>query len=66
MISFDKCNGSCNVLSLKVCVPKETKNVNVKVFNMTTNENEAKATTKHISCDNKWKHNSATCNLNKK
>ena len=25
MISLNKCTGSCNVLSLKICVPKETK-----------------------------------------
>ena len=24
MISLDKCTGSCNVLSPKICVPKET------------------------------------------
>ena len=41
IISFDKCNESCIVLSLKICVPKETKNINVKVFNMIANKNEA-------------------------
>ena len=25
MISLDKCNGSCNTLSPKICVPKKTK-----------------------------------------
>ena len=34
MISLDKCRGSCNVLSPKICVPKETKDINVKAFNM--------------------------------
>ena len=24
MISLDKCTGSCNVLSPKICLPKET------------------------------------------
>ena len=37
MISLDKCNGSCNVLSPKICIPKNTKHINVKVFNMITN-----------------------------
>ena len=37
MISLDKCNGSCNVLSPKICVPKKTKDINVKVFNKITN-----------------------------
>ena len=39
MISLNKCTGSCNVLSPKICVPKETKDINVKAFNI----------------DNKWK-----------
>ena len=29
MISLDKCNGSSNVLSLKICVSKESKDINV-------------------------------------
>ena len=37
MISLDKCNGSCNILSPKICIPKNTKHINVKVFNMITN-----------------------------
>ena len=41
MISLDECKGSCNVLSQKICVPKET-NINVKVLNMIANKNEAK------------------------
>ena len=32
MISLDKCNGSCNALSPKMCVPKKG-NINVRVFN---------------------------------
>ena len=56
MISLDKCIRSCNVLSPKVCVPKVTKYINFKAFNMITNKNEAK--TKRISCECKWKFNS--------
>ena len=59
IISLDKCNESCNVLSSKICVSEKTKDMNVKVFNMITNKNEAKATTKHISCDCKCKLNSS-------
>ena len=43
MISLDKCNGSYNVvdnLSTKICVPNETKDVNVKVFNMIARINQ--------------------------
>ena len=51
MISLNKCTGSCNVLSPKMCVPKETKDINVKAFNMITNKDEAKAMAEYISCD---------------
>ena len=55
MISLDKSTGNCNVLSPKICPPKETQNINVKAFNMRINKNEAKGMTKHISCDFKCK-----------
>ena len=58
MISLNKCTGSCNVLSPKICVPKETKDVNVKAFNMIPNKNETKAMAEHISSDCKCKFNS--------
>ena len=57
---------SCNVLSLKIYVPKETKDLNVKAFNMITSKNEAETMTKHVSCDCKCKFNSAACNSNQK
>ena len=62
MIRLDKCSRSCNVLSPKISVPKETKVVNVKAFNMFANKNEAKTLTKHISCDCKRKFSSTTYN----
>ena len=66
MINLDKCNGNCNVLSQKICVTKETKDINIKVFHMITNKEEAKTMTKHISCDCKCKFISTTCNSNQK
>ena len=45
MINLDKCNGSCKALSPKICVPKTTKDINIKVFNTITNKNAAKAIT---------------------
>ena len=51
MISLDTCSGSCNVLSTKLFVSKHTKDINIKAFNTIKNNNEAKAMTKHISCD---------------
>ena len=60
MISLNKCAETCNVLSPKICVPKETKDINVKVFNMITNKDEAKVMTENISCNCKCKFNSTT------
>ena len=45
LISLDKCSGSCNILSPKIYLPKETKDINVKTFNMITKKNEAKTIT---------------------
>ena len=67
MISLDKCSGSCNtVLSPKIFVPKETKDIYVKAFNMIRNKNKAKTMAKYISCNCKCKFNSATQNSNQK
>ena len=44
----------------------ETKDINVKAFDITTNKNEAKAVKKYISYDSKCKFNSAICNSNQK
>ena len=66
VISIDKCTGSCNILSPKICVSKETKDTYFKAFNMITNKNEAKAITRHISCNCKCIFNSTTCNSNQK
>ena len=46
--SLNNCTGSCNVLSSKMCVPNETKNINVKAFILITNKDEAKAMIKHV------------------
>ena len=43
MINLNKCAGSCNVLSPKIYVPKEIKEIYVKVFTTITNKGEAKA-----------------------
>ena len=62
MISLNNYAGICNVLFPKICVPKETKDINVKAFNMITNKDGAKAMIEHISCDCKCKFNSRKCN----
>ena len=62
MITLNKYIGKCNVFSPKICVPKETNDINIKGFNMITNRNEAKTMAKHLSCDCKCRFNSTTCN----
>ena len=48
----------------KIYIPKETKEINIKVFSLTTTKNETKTMAKHISCKCKCKCNSTTCNPN--
>ena len=66
MVNLNKCTGSYNVLSPKICVPKDTKDINVNAFSIITNKNEAKTMAVYISCDCKYKLNSTTCNSNQK
>ena len=69
MISLDKYSGRWSDSSPKICVLKETKDLNVKAFNMLTNKNsdrEAKTLTGKISCDYQCQFNSTTCKLNQK
>ena len=66
MISLDKCTGSWNVLSPKISVLEETKDINVKAFKTITTKNEAEVMTEHISCDFKCKFNSSKCNSKQK
>ena len=62
MITLNKCTGSCNVLSPKICGTKETKDINVKAFNVITSKDKAKAMTQYISCDCKCKFDSTASN----
>ena len=48
----------------KYLFQKDPKDINAKVFNMITNQNEAKTMTKHISYDRNCKSDSTTCNSN--
>ena len=66
MISLNNCTGSCNILSPKLCILKEAKDIYVTSFNMKTNKNEVKAMTEHFSCDCKCKFNSTTRNSKQK
>ena len=52
-------------LSTKICVPNETKDINIKEITSVTRVNEVKTVVNHISYDCKCKFNSATSNSNK-
>ena len=44
-IKVNKCNGNCNNINdpyAKICVPDAIKNLNVKVFNLMSKNNEAR------------------------
>ena len=49
-----------------MCVPNETEDLNLHVFNMITGINESKTLTKHISCKLECKFHDRKCNLNQK
>ena len=48
MTRLNKCTASCNVFSPKIRVPKETKDIYIKAFNIITKKDEGKAMTEHI------------------
>ena len=59
-INLDRYAGRCNTLddlSNKVCVPNETEELNLSVFNMIKGINESKILTKHISRKGKCEFN---------
>ena len=58
MISLDKCMEVVLSYHQNYVFRRKTKDINVKVFNMITNKNEAKTITKYILCDCKCKFNS--------
>ena len=52
-LNLDRCVRSCNILKdlpSKSCVPNETKNLNLGIFNVTKGIHKSKALKKHISC----------------
>ena len=65
MVKLDKCVGSCNTLndlSNRVCVPNKTEGLNIHIFNMITEKNESKISTKDISCKWKCRFDGKRCN----
>ena len=66
-VKSDRSVGSCNTLndlSNKVCVPNNTKDLNLTVFNMITGINELKTLKNHISCEYKCKFDERKCDSN--
>ena len=68
-VNLDRCAWSWNTLdgpSNRVCVPNQTEDLNLHVFNMVTGINESRTLTKHISCKCECKFDGRKCNLNQK
>ena len=65
VVKLDRCVGSCNTLTNKVCVPNKTGDLNRNFFNMITRIYESKTLTKHMSCKWKYKFDGRKCNLDK-
>ena len=68
-VKLDRCVGSCNTLndlSNKICVPDETEDLNLSLFNVMAGINESKTLAKHIACKYKCKFDSRKCNSNQK
>ena len=66
-VKLDRYSESCNTsndLSIKICVPNKTEDLNLSVFNMITGINESKTLTKHISCECKCKFEETKCKSN--
>ena len=64
-VKLDRCVGSCNTLndlSIKVCIPSKTEDLNQSVLNMITEINESKTLTKDISYECKCKFDGRKCN----
>ena len=69
MVELAKCVGSCsalNDLSNELCVPNETENLNLSVFNMIAGIIELQRLRKHISGKCTCKFDGRKCNSNLK
>ena len=64
-IFANKCSGSCNDINdsyAKLCVPDVAENVNVRVFNLMSRNNETKHIKWHETCKCKCKLDASVCN----
>ena len=63
-IKTSKCSGSCNNINYpyaKICVPDVVKNLNVKVFNLTSRTNETRYIEGHETCKCECKFGANVC-----
>ena len=63
-IKINRCKGSCNTISdpyAKICVPDETKNTNVEVFNLMSRTNETRHIEWHKTCKYKFRLDASVC-----
>ena len=68
-IKVNKCSGSCNNINdlyAKLCVPNVAKNINVKVSNLVSWENQTKKIKWHENCKCKCRSNSSVYNNKQK
>ena len=60
-----KCSGSCNNINdpcAKICVPDNVKDLNVKLFNLMSRNNEARHIKWHEMCKCKCRLDASVCN----
>ena len=64
-ITINKCKGSCDTINdpyAKLCVPDTIKNINVKIFNLTSRNNETRHIEWHKTCTCECILNASVCN----
>ena len=68
-IRTSKCSGSCNNINdpyAKLCVPDVDKNLNIKVFNLMSRNNETRDIEWHETCKCKCRIDASACNNNQR
>ena len=64
-IKINKCSGSCNNINdpyAKLCVSYVFKNINIRVFNLTSWSNQTRHTEWHVTCKCKCRLDISVCN----
>ena len=64
-ITINRCKGSCNTINglyVKICVPDQIKDTNVKVFNLMPRTNETRHIKWHKTCKCRCRLDASICN----